>query len=271
VNGGQSRAIVGARVYVLQASNSSEGNSSKSLLTSSTGQPADAIGHYALTGEFGGFSIAGEYACTPGREVYLYARGGNSGGDGTNSAIGLMASLGSCPASGTFANSAPFVFVNEVTTIAAAFAMVGRASDPTHVSGSQTSSEASTRINAGNLADPVTGFARKENKDRQIRIHTLANILSACVNSSGPDTESCRSLFASARSDGSGGTLPEDTAAAAINIARHPYSNVAALYKLRSVVARPFQPALESEPTNFILSQEPKNGTTSFASMSQGQ
>lgn len=270
MNGGQSRAIVGARVYVLQASIPGEGNSSKSLLTASTGHPADAIGYYAVTGEFGGFSIAGKYSCTPGREVYLYARGGNSGEDGANSAIGLMTSLGTCPVSGTFAKSAPFDFVNEVTTVAAAFAMVGRASDPTHVSGWERSSEARTLIDAGSLADPVSGFARKENRDRQIRIHTLANILSACVNSSGPATEGCRLLFASARSEGSSGTVPEDTAAAAINIARHPYSNVATLYKLQPVAARPFQPSLETEPTSFALPLEPKNGTTSVA-LSQSQ
>jgi len=241
------------------------------LLTASTGQPADAIGYYALSGEFGGFSIAGKYSCTPGREVYLYARGGNSGDDGANSAIGLMASLGTCPASGTFANSAPFVFVNAVTTVAAAFAMAGRASDPTHVSGSNRSSESSTLASAENLADPATGFARKENRDRQIRIHTLANILSACVNSSGPTTEGCRSLFANARSDGSSGSVPEDTAAAAINIARHPYSNVAALYRLQPVVARVFEPSLELQPVDFALPPEIKNGSSSVALTSQGQ
>jgi hypothetical protein len=258
-------------VYVLEASVTGKGNSSKSLLTSSTGQPADAIGYYALTGELGGFSIAGKYSCTPGREVYLYARGGNSGDDGENSAIGLMASLGTCPTNGTFANSAPFVLVNEVTTVAAAFAMVGHATDPTHVSGSEASSEASTPIDAGSLADPVTGFARKENRDQQIRIHTLANILSACVNSSGPDTTGCKSLFASARSNGSNGTVPEDTAAAAINIARNPYSNVAALYRLQPAVARVFEPSLESEPGDFTLLPETRNRPNRAALNLQGQ
>ena len=39
------------------------------------------------------------------------------------SAIGLMASLGSCPQNGSFDKAAPFVVVNEVTTVAVAYAM----------------------------------------------------------------------------------------------------------------------------------------------------
>ena len=103
VNGGQSRAVVGARVYMLRPTPPRTGSPSLSLLTDATGTPADSIGHYVLTDEHGGFSIAGRYTCTPGRQAYLYARGGNSGDDGLNPAIGLMASLGACPQSGTFA------------------------------------------------------------------------------------------------------------------------------------------------------------------------
>ena len=84
VNGGQSRAVVGARVYMLEINSAATGNPSLSLLTDATGTPADSIGHYVLTDEHGGFSIEGRYTCTPGRQAYLYARGGNSGDDGLN-------------------------------------------------------------------------------------------------------------------------------------------------------------------------------------------
>ena len=99
VNGGQSRAVVGAKVYVLQANTTGYGKPSVSLLTSGTATQADSIGYYALTGEYGGFSIAGDYTCTAGRQVYLYVLGGNSGGNGPNSAIGLIALSGACPES----------------------------------------------------------------------------------------------------------------------------------------------------------------------------
>ena len=120
MNGGQSRAVAGARVYVLQVNSSSYGSSSVSLLRSATGDSHDSIGNYVLTNQYGGFSIAGQYTCTTGHQVYALARGGNSGGDGSNDAIGLMASLGACPESGIFDAAMPFIFVSEVPTVATA-------------------------------------------------------------------------------------------------------------------------------------------------------
>jgi hypothetical protein len=271
VNGGQSRAVVGAKVYVLQANTSGYGEPSVSLLSSKTGNPADSIGYYVLSGEYGGFSIAGDYTCTAGRQVYLYVRGGNSGGNGSNSAIGLIASLGTCPEAGTFTTTAPFVFVNEVTTVAAAYAMVGIATDPTHVSSSGTSGASTVIVNAATLASVATGFAnaRPDSKVPQPKIHTFANILSACINSSTPTSVSCNTLFTNARSGGTTGTLPDDTATAALNIARNPHANVSALYGLQPSLSPPFLPALESAPPDFNLSppSEELNNTVASAAI----
>lgn len=251
VNGGQSRAVVGAKVYVLQANTTGYGKPSNSLLTSRTGNPADSIGYYVLTGEYGGFSIADDYTCAAGRQVYLYVLGGNSGGNGPNPAIGLMAALGACPESGTFTTVAPFVFVNEVTTVAAAYAMVGSASDPTHVSSSEPPHASPGVAKAAMLASIATGFAN--NKVPQAKIHTFANILAACINSSTPTSSSCNTLFINARSHGATGTIPGDTAAAALNIARNPHANVSALYALQSNLSPPFLPAMQSAPPDFAL------------------
>jgi hypothetical protein len=270
VNGGRSRAVVGARVYVLQANAGGAGNRSTSLLTAATGNPADAIGYYALTGEFGGFSIAGTYACTAGRPVYLYVRGGNSGDDGPNSAIGLMASLGACPQNGSFDKAAPFVVVNEVTTVAAAYAMAGAATDPLHLPASEAGIGG-----AANLASVATGFAndtlpdKPANKIPRTKIHTLANILSACVNSSSPSSVGCTTLFDNARSRGRSGKIPTDTAAAAINIARNPHANVAALFGLQPRMAAPFLPALDVVPPDFTISVG-TSGASLTASLSPG-
>jgi hypothetical protein len=271
VNGGQSRAVVGAKVYVLQANTTGYGKPSVSLLTSRTGNPADSVGYYVLTGEYGGFSIAGDYTCTAGRQVYLYVMGGNSGGNGFNTAIGLIASVGACPEAGTFSTAAPFVFVNAVTTAAAAYAMVGTATDPTHVSSFETAGASIGMVNATKLASVTTGFAnaRPDSKIPQAKIHTFANILSACVNSSTPTSASCNTLFTNARSGGSSGTIPADTATAALNIARNPHANVSALYGLQPSLSPPFLPALESAPLDFNLSppSEGLNNTVASAAI----
>lgn len=276
VNGGQSRAIVGAKIYLLQVNSRDYGNSSVSLLTSATGTPSDSIGHYVLSGEHGGFSIAGNYTCSAGHEVYVYARGGNSGDDGPNAAIGLMASLGTCPDSGHFDQATPFVFVNEVTTVAAAYAMAGMAVDATHIIRPARPSASNGFTSAADLASISTGFANTSlpsipgSKVPQTKIHTLANILSACINSDSPTSSGCTTLFANARSNGSSGTMPEDTATAAINIARNPRSNIAALYALQPRLSAPFQPALESAPSDFALSvitTEAKNSVASASTL----
>ncbi|HEY6466518.1 MAG TPA: hypothetical protein VIY69_11040 [Candidatus Acidoferrales bacterium] len=99
------------------------------------------------------------------------------------------------------------------------------------------------------------------------KIHTLANILSACINSSAPTSISCTTLFNNARSNGASGTIPDDTATAAINIAQHPHANIAALFGLQPRLGAPFLPALASAPRDFELSiadEEPTNVVASL-------
>lgn len=266
--------MVGARVYLLQVNSGDYGKSSVSLLTSATGNPADSVGHYVLSGEYGGFSFAGNYTCTAGHQVYVYARGGNSGDDGPNPAIGLMASLGTCPKTGNFNAAAPFIFVNEVTTVAAAYAMAGIAADATHAIASPKPTASTGIASAADLASVTTGFAnstlpsRSERKVSQSKIHTLANILSACINSSSSTSASCATLFSNARSHGASGTAPEETATAAINIASNPRANVAALYGLQPRLAAPFLPALDSAPPDFDLSLPSESSNNSVAALS---
>jgi hypothetical protein len=87
----------------------------------------------------------------------------------------------------------------------------------------------------------------------QSKINTLANILSACINSSAPTSEGCATLFANARDAGSSGSIPGDTAAAAINIAHHPRMNTRILYSLQPALDAPFQPSLQSAPEDFTI------------------
>jgi len=114
------------------------------------------------------------------------------------------------------------------------------------------------------------GFANSGpgSKVPQAKIQMLANILSVCINSDSPTSAGCKTLFANARSFGSSGIVPEDTATAAINIARNPHANIAVLYGLQPKLSAPFQPALESAPPDFDLAVASEGATTAVASAS---
>jgi len=274
VHGGQS-PISGAHVYLYAMPNNgyyggpgiapSGNNASISLLTSSvlSQNPAggqDGNGNYYVTTDPGGnFTITNEYTCpTAYEQTYLYAVGGNPGlAAGTNNtAATLLAPVDAC-------NTSSYRVINEVSTIAAVYAFAGFITDPTHVS-SSGSALAQTALNNAtgtmtNLYTPSTGVANTttaggNGKVPQAEINTLANILAACVNSTGPTSSACATLFANAMN---GSTAPSDTATAAINIAHNPgentaETNIAALYGLQTA-SSPFQPDLSSTPWDFSI------------------
>jgi hypothetical protein len=253
-------------VYLLAANTTGYGNASVSLLTSTATTTLDTSGgatngdYFVTTDANDNFSITNSYSCTQNTQVYLYALGGNPG-SGTNSAAGLLAVLGSCPAGGSFLATTPFILVNEVSTVAAAYAFAGFATDATHVSSpgaalSQTGI-ANAFANASNLAALSTGAALATTPAGngtvpQATINSLANILASCVNSTGPASLGCSTLFTNAIGAGSTGTAPSDTASAAINIAHNPGSNVAALYGI-STSNPPFAPTLSAQPNDFTI------------------
>ncbi len=238
VHGGQ-QPISGAHVYLLAASTSNYGAASTSLLTSNTAG-TDSIGSYVLSDSTGGFSITGDYTCTPGTQVFLYAQGGNPGG-GVNSAASLLAALGQCPTSRTFATATPFVMVNEISTVTTAFALAGFASDAHHI-GSQMTPQSLLGIKTAFANVPQleslaygTTFGTTPIGNGSVPralINTLANIISACINSAGPSSTPCSTLFATARYGGATGVIATETATAAIYIARHPANGVATLFGL---------------------------------------
>ena len=259
VHGGQ-QPIVGAHVYLFAANTTGYGQPSISLLDPTATRLSDSIGAYVTTDDQGAFTITNDYSCTPNTQVYIYALGGNPGA-GVNSGAGLLAALGNCPSSGSFLASVPFISVNEVTTVAAAYAMAGFATDATHVSSSSTplaqTGIANAFSNAANLADISTGTAlittpAGNGAVPNTLINTLANVLAACINSNGPGSISCTSLFSNSLSGGTSGTTPTDTATAIINIAHNPGSNIAALFSLPTATS-PFAPSLASGPNDLSV------------------
>jgi streptogramin lyase len=248
VIGGQN-GINGAEVFLYAAPTTGYGAASTSLLKS----PG-----YVTTATDGTFTITGDYTCptaTPNEQVYLYAVGGNPG-SGTNSAAGLMAAIGPCPSASTLSSSL-YIALNEISTVATAYAIAGFATDATHVS-TGTTALASTDLanafsSATNLETLGTGFALSTTPGGNgtvpaSTINTLADILSACINSTGPTSTACSTLFSNAENSSS--VKPTDTATAAINIAHNPGANVATLYGLLPTTGAPFEPTLASPGPN---------------------
>jgi hypothetical protein len=256
VHGGR-QPIVGAHVYLYAANTNGYGQLSMSLLTSGPGRSEDSNHNYYVTsGTSGTFSIAGDYNCpAENSQVYLYAIGGDPGSGATNSAAGLMVGLGSCGA----LSATEFIVVNEVSTVATAYAIAGFATDATHVSSSGTAlAEAgianafSAVTNLGSLGDGTAKTATHGGNGAppNQEVNTLADILAACVNSTGPSSTGCSTLFTNAMN---GATAPTETATAAINIAHNPGSNIDNLFALATADG-PFQPTLPAPaPNDFTI------------------
>ncbi len=206
----------------------------------------------------GGFSITGDYTCPANALVYLTATGGNPGlAAGTNNAaLAMMTALGPC--SGLSAQS--FISVNELTTVASVWSLARFLRDVPLLGTSSTNAAGLTNAfavvnevvntSSGTLPGPMLPAAATM---PTAQINTLADILSACINSAGGaagDTTSCGKLFAAATP--AGGVAPTNTLAAAVLIARNPGTQVAALFALAAANA-PFQPALSAAPNNFMI------------------
>lgn len=206
----------------------------------------------------GSFTLPRPFQCPASSGlVYLLATGGNAGA-GANTHIGLAAIAGSC----NNLQATDFFVVNEVTTIAAAYALAPFADVSTNTGIIGTSA---TNVNglvnagsaAGALVDVHTGNARAANALAGVKLPTdevnlLGNILASCVNDgvAGYGSSNCSKLFS--LTTPSGGTAPNDTFTAALQIALHPGVNTASLFLLPSAQA-PFITSITSAPNDFAL------------------
>jgi hypothetical protein len=200
------------------------------------------------------------YTCpTPDQLVYIEASGGNPGA-GTNVALDEVALLGNCS---TLSGNTKVV-ISEVTTVAAAYALAPFASVTATTVNIGTTSTNITGLNnafgpANNLVSYSTGVANGTTALPNMvlptqLLNTIANILSACVNTTVSTPTACSTLFSDTTV---GGVAPINTFQAALNIALHPGANVSGttgLYSLAST-SPPFQPAMTSAsaPNDFTL------------------
>ncbi len=282
--------IVGSHVYLLQPGTGGIGSIATSILGTGTslssgsplftnpatgGDPHIPAGwQYVISDSSGGFNVTGEYTCAAGQPVYLYSWGGNPG-TVNNTAISQMAILGNCPTSGALnfggSSNEPinFVYMNEVSTVAAAYVFqpftsalnndavhIGSTGSTQGLVGIENAADTAAQLYAiqgngqlstsndgeGHIANYQTQSGSTPNAGNgvvpQATIDTLGNILASCIDgATGAASPTCITLFANATDDGTTtGTNPTDTATAAINIARYPAGNYSGTVK----------------PTNFV-------------------
>jgi hypothetical protein len=207
----------------------------------------------------GKFTLPRPFTCPANSgDVYLLATGGDPGVGVDNAAIGLATLVGPCSA----LTAGMFIEINEVTTVAAAYALAPFATVTSLGVGIGTSATNLLGLNhangaASSLVDTSTGLA-KESKTGIVlptaEVNTIADILAACINTDGALTMTsgatvtaapCGTLFTNATPPG--GTQPINTFQAAIDIAQNPGNNAANLFGLATPTA-PFQPTLPSTP-----------------------
>jgi hypothetical protein len=216
------------------------------------GQPGTVLGS-TTTNSSGNFTLTGDAAnCPAGQQAYIVAAGGKTGSNATNSAAVLMAALGPCSG---ISNSTQ-VFINEPTTIAAAYALSGfmtvsgtgastvvNISAPannnaataacTVVSNATTACAASglahAFLNAANLVNTTTGAAYSALPTNstavvpQALINTLANSVEACINSAGSSSTACTTLMTNTKPTLiASPTAPTNTLQALLYLAQYP-------------------------------------------------
>ncbi len=260
VHGGQ-QPVVGSAIYLFAAGAAGYNGPSTSLLnTAKAGVSTDTSNNgYVLTDSNGNFTITGDYTCpSASTQVYVAAIGGNPGlGAGKlNPNLAMMTALGPC---GSLTPST-FIIINEVTTVASVWAIAPFMLDVADVSSSPGNNIGLVNAfaAAGELANTTTGsFAGSTLPAGAVlpvtKMNTVADILAACVNTAGGvagDSSVCGNLFTAATRGAN--PAPKDTLTAALNIARSPLTNAAALYNLSSSIA-PFQPSLTVVPTDWTF------------------
>jgi sugar lactone lactonase YvrE len=232
VYGGQ-QPVVGATIQLYGISTSS-----------GTSSPLIASPPVSLAG--GAFSISHMYSCTGISDVYLVATGGSSG-YGTNNSLSMAAALGQCSSLTTSTN----ILVNELTTVAAAYALAPFATSYTSVSSTNATALDIAFQNASmlvNFSNGVAGASAGTGVTVPVaELNTLGNIIAACINTAGASSTQCQQLFSA--------TGASETFGAALAMAKAPSAaSTTSLYTLTSTTA-PFQPslALSAAPNDFSV------------------
>jgi trimeric autotransporter adhesin len=255
VHGGQ-QPVTGATIQLYALGTAGDGSASTPLLSPAPVSDAN-----------GGFNISGTYNCPSSSSlVYIVATGGNPGlaPGSNNAALSLMAALGPC---GNLSPST-FIFINELTTVAAVYALapymtspsaIGSAAGDAALAGAFTL--ASQFANTTTGTTPGTGVPAGTTVPVE-QINTIGDILAACINSAGGaagDSTTCGTLFSLTTPPGL--TPATNTASALLHLANDPTLNTASLYSLVTPKA-PFQPSQPQVPPDLSVRLTVRSGFT---------
>jgi hypothetical protein len=285
MNGGFHGLLVGGRQPI-------SGSTITVWATGSTGYGSAATSLASTTSNGSGyFSIpAGTYTCpslsTP---LYITAQGGNPGNTpnggnptGDNPDVLLVATLGVCGP----AEENSFIVINEVTTVASAFALSGfmtpanfgtstnigiadaigapYSATPTFASNNNNLTGLSNAVTtAGTLASMATGGSPGGAANATVdsaKIDTMANVLAACTNTDPVNgSTTCSTLFTQVSPASSTATpTASNTFEAAYYLCANPTStngsgsNLTAVFNT-AVANAPFMPALTSAPNDWTV------------------
>ena len=240
---GGRQPIAGASIYLYAAGVTGYASSATNVLTTPVTSTAA-----------GTFYIA-SFSCTAGQQMYIVSIGGNPGA-GTNANAGIMAALGDCANLGQYS----FININEMTTVGTAFALSPFSSGYATVGTSSTNTAGLARAFASvnklvNVASgqPYGSALPAGATKPTSEIISLANVLAACVNSTGGasgDGSICGKLFGYATP--SGGSAPTDTIAATMAIAQSPTLNVTSIFNLAATIP-PYAGGLTVAPNDWTM------------------
>jgi hypothetical protein len=244
VHGGQ-QPVANAAIQLYTVGTLGDGSAATPLLT----QPV-------TTNASGSFTITGLYSCTGATEVYLTATGGNPGGASTNADLSMMTAIGLCSS----LTPSTFISVNEITTIAAVYALAPYMTSVAAIgSGSSDQGALASAFGvAGELVSSSAGSSPGIGVPSgytvpSTLINTLGDIVAGCINSNGGaagDPSLCGQLFSLTKS--TAGVAPLNTTMSLLNLANNPTMNTVAIFNL-GAPSGPFQAQLATPPPDFRI------------------
>lgn len=236
--------ITGATIQLMAVGSAGNGSQSTNLLANPV-----------VTDSHSYFSLTGDYSCpSADAQVYLVARGGNPGftANVNNPALVLLSALGSC--GDLIANPNRFISINEVSTVAAVYALSPFMTAYDHVGASATNTIGMRNafLDAHLLTDTATGRVPLLPSNLSVesgKLYALADAIVPCVNSDGGTA--CTALFSAATP--AGGSAPADTVGALLDIIKQPGHNVAAIFNLIGSIP-PYPTTLTAAPHDWTMS-----------------
>lgn len=308
---GGNQPISGSTIQIFSAGTTGYG--SASTLFATTTSASDGYGSFSFSKQnsdaghpTGIYNASGNvWGCptTGDPQMYVIAKGGSTTGTSSpaNSAAAFIVALGKC----STISSSTFVDLNEVTTAATLAALQQFFNPSTESFGYNGTLQSIAAFNNGvltiaNLADIGSGYAVTSKTltganstvsgttvtmtPEAGKINTIANVLTACVNTTSNTSDPCTTLFANAvppansnstSQPGSTYATAQDTIQAAYYMLVNPTggqdpSKVANLYNLTTAFA-PFQPQLTAAPTDWTVGIKYDAGTSACSGTASGK